>query len=183
MPDPYENPNPFAAPKAEVSQSQRKERPPLASLGQRLAGYLFDQLIHSAAVLLWLLATGDLGTFVEIAGQTDDSGMDSMMTQMSQGGIVGVGVISTVFVVIQFYLIFSARQTIGKRIVGTRIHRMSGEWANPWRIVLLRGLVPLILYAIPVIGWLIFLVGHLMIFGRERRCLHDLIADTVVLEA
>jgi uncharacterized RDD family membrane protein YckC len=35
---------------------------------------------------------------------------------------------------------------------------------------------------IPVVGRLINLVDPLLIFGKERRCLHDLIADTIVVD-
>ena len=35
----------------------------------------------------------------------------------------------------------------------------------------------------PLIGGLYALIDHLWIFGEERRCLHDKIADTVVVKA
>jgi uncharacterized RDD family membrane protein YckC len=39
-----------------------------------------------------------------------------------------------------------------------------------------------LLGAIPYVGWLVSLVDPLLIFGKDRRCLHDLIADTIVVD-
>ena len=51
------------------------------------------------------------------------------------------------------------------------------------RIVLLR-MVPMSIVAyIPFVGGLLNLVDILFIFGRDRRCIHDLIADTIVVQA
>jgi uncharacterized RDD family membrane protein YckC len=39
-----------------------------------------------------------------------------------------------------------------------------------------------ILGAIPGLGALLSLVNVLMIFGQEQRCLHDLFANTIVVQ-
>jgi uncharacterized RDD family membrane protein YckC len=39
-----------------------------------------------------------------------------------------------------------------------------------------------LLSGIPYAGGLITLVDLLLIFGKERRCLHDLMADTIVVD-
>ena len=73
-------------------------------------------------------------------------------------------------------------QTLGKKAVGIRVLRSDTSHCELWRIVLLRFLPLALLGAIPKIGVGISLIDALMIFGSERRCLHDLIADTIVVE-
>jgi hypothetical protein len=36
---------------------------------------------------------------------------------------------------------------------------------------------------IPFVGKAVNLIDPLLIFGKEKRCLHDLIADTIVVDA
>ena len=49
------------------------------------------------------------------------------------------------------------------------------------RLALLRHLVTSLVVQIPVAGQFFWLVDVLFIFGRSRRCVHDHIADTVVV--
>ena len=49
------------------------------------------------------------------------------------------------------------------------------------RVIGLRTLPISILSRIPFVGWLIALADSLMIFGAERRCLHDVFADSIVI--
>lgn len=79
-------------------------------------------------------------------------------------------------------------QTVGKRAIGLRIARPDGSRAGFWRIVLLRSM--LVQFTGRLLGTLhpfagaAFALGNvLMIFREDRRCLHDLIADTIVVEA
>lgn len=79
-------------------------------------------------------------------------------------------------------------QTVGKRAIGLRIARPDGSRAGFWRIVLLRSLLVQftgrLLGAMHPFAGLAFSLGNvLMIFREDRRCLHDLIADTIVVEA
>lgn len=74
-------------------------------------------------------------------------------------------------------------QTVGKRALRIRIVRSSGEPATLGRIFLLRFLPVTLLGAIPVLGHVLTLVGILLIFRDSRRCLHDQIADTIVVKA
>jgi uncharacterized RDD family membrane protein YckC len=61
--------------------------------------------------------------------------------------------------------------------------RRDGSRASLGRIFWLRNFVNGIPGAIPVIGYVYFLVDSLFIFGARRRCIHDLIAGTIVINA
>lgn len=74
-------------------------------------------------------------------------------------------------------------QTVGKRALGIRIVRSSGERASLGRIFALRYLPVTLLGAIPYLGPVFSLVDILLVFRDSRQCLHDQIADTIVVKA
>jgi uncharacterized RDD family membrane protein YckC len=84
--------------------------------------------------------------------------------------------------VYQAYLRATQGQTIGKRAVGIRIVSYD-DGSNPgfWRAVFLRDLVPwfIDIMAVRVFG----IIDAAFIFGRERRCVHDYMAATIVVRA
>ena len=69
-------------------------------------------------------------------------------------------------------------QSIGKRWQRIRVVRSDGSKASVLRIVLLRNVVPQVIGSF--CGIFAF-IDPLFIFGAQRRCLHDLIADTIVI--
>lgn len=85
------------------------------------------------------------------------------------------------FLIINGYLLYKRGQTVGKLMVNTQIVDLKGKIPNFGKILLLRYLVFGLIAQIPLIGGLFNLVDILFIFGRERRCLHDYLAGTVVI--
>jgi uncharacterized RDD family membrane protein YckC len=80
----------------------------------------------------------------------------------------------------QIVLLARRGQTIGKLLLGVRIVRKStGENGGFVVNVLLRSVLNALLNMNPFY----FLVDSCLIFREDRRCLHDLIADTVVVDA
>jgi uncharacterized RDD family membrane protein YckC len=74
-------------------------------------------------------------------------------------------------------------QSIGKKIVGIRVVRTDGTPASLARIFWVRNVIPFAIGAIPLLGSVFWIVDALMIFGSRRQCLHDKIADTIVINA
>ncbi|MBI2385787.1 MAG: RDD family protein [Elusimicrobia bacterium] len=93
--------------------------------------------------------------------------------------LLGV-VASLALLVTQLVLVSKHGQTLGKRFLGIRIV-MKDTLENGGFVVnvLKRGLLNGLLSLIP--GY--FLVDSLFIFREDRRCIHDLIAGTCVIEA
>ena len=87
------------------------------------------------------------------------------------------------YAVVNWSLLKQRGQTVGKSILGIKIVNMNGEILRPDRVILNRytpyALIPLV----PFIGTLASVIGLLLIFGKERRCLHDHIASTRVVNA
>ncbi len=73
-------------------------------------------------------------------------------------------------------------QTLGKRFTGIAITRADGTPAAFWKLVCIRALFFPLLFVV-VLPWvtLLPLLDQLLIFRRDRRCLHDLAAGTLVV--
>lgn len=162
-------PEPRAAPPPERSASSRP-RHDLASRGSRLGAALLDGLLGLLFVAPALYA---LGLF-------EGAGVGSVSTA-DQIGLTIAGLCG--FLILHGYLLYTRGQTVGKRLVGIRIVRRDRSRARFGILVGLR-VVPVSLAAqIPLFGPFLTLLDILFIFGAERRCIHDRIADTVVIRA
>lgn len=86
-----------------------------------------------------------------------------------------------VYLALHGYLLHKYGQTIGKAEFGMRIEMLNGQKASLQHIVLWRYLPVILMSFVPVIGqWLTGLLDPLLIFRKDRRCLHDHIAGTQV---
>jgi uncharacterized RDD family membrane protein YckC len=71
-------------------------------------------------------------------------------------------------------------QTMAKRLLDIRVVRSDGSKASLGRIFWLRNFVGIgLLSVIPLYS----LIDPLFIFGERRKCIHDLVADTIVVKA
>jgi uncharacterized RDD family membrane protein YckC len=70
-------------------------------------------------------------------------------------------------------------QSLAKKYFNIKIVRSDGSPASLGNIVWKRNVVNALLGIIPLYG----IIDVLLIFGEERKCLHDKIADTIVVEA
>jgi len=87
----------------------------------------------------------------------------------------------TMFLVLQGYLLVTRSQSIGKVLLKTRIVRCDGTHASAFRILGLRHGVIFLMTVLSLVATIFSLVDCLLIFRKSRRCLHDLIADTTVV--
>jgi len=151
-----------------------------ADRGTRLGAFTLDYLLSvvcalPALIMLPAIAIsgalngGNLARLVEIPGM------------ILAASISGMALL--VLTVIQICMISIRGQSIGKRIVGIRIVRV-GDGSKPGFVHgwLIRQFVPKVISAIPYIGVIFFLVDSFFIFRDDRRCLHDLMADTRVVK-
>ena len=160
--------NPYAAPRATLdlgpADAAGLERQK-ASRGKRLGGALIDGLCLIVAVLPIAFAAGTHGQ----ADARSSAGLFATIV------VLGLGIFNLI-------LLYRSGQSIGKKIIGTKIVRTDGSPASLARILFLR-IVPMqILSYIPYLGGLIALTDALVIFGKDVRCLHDQIADTIVID-
>jgi uncharacterized RDD family membrane protein YckC len=81
----------------------------------------------------------------------------------------------------QWYLTATTGQSLGKKWLKIRIIKTDGSPVNFVSGVILREWITAAIGLIPCVGPLVNLVGILMIFGQNQRCLHDHIAGTKVI--
>jgi uncharacterized RDD family membrane protein YckC len=124
-----------------------------------------------AAVIDFVLFGLPVGTLVQ--------GLASATLSGGQAGVLGLLVV--VVGLLQCRLLYERGQTIGKLVFGIRIVRRDGRRAELLRLVLLRDGFSYALRWVPVVGVFLALLDALMIFRSDRRCLHDLVADTIVV--
>jgi uncharacterized RDD family membrane protein YckC len=161
--------NPYAAPTAElVTDNNQTEI--LASRGKRLGASLIDGLISSA--IIWPLIYFTVG-FESISTGLENYGFTILW------GAIGF----VIFLILHGRYLTLYGQTIGKKVVGIKITDLEGSVPSFTKQILLRYGFTSLIGQVPFIGGLICLVDILFIFGAERRCLHDRVAKTMVLEA
>lgn len=150
----------------------------------RLASAALDFLISMVCALpgALVLGTAFLDIVIAVArGQQPD------VSQINPGrlliGFALLGLASFTLLLVQIYLVSTRGQTIAKRILGLRIVRFA-DGSNPGFVHgwLLRALVPGIIGILPMVGNIFTIVNYCFIFRDDRRCLHDLIADTRVVK-
>ncbi len=185
-------PNPYSTPESSLQQE-----PPaplrLASRWQRVGGWFADLLL-GYVVALPLLLTLDLARLVEIG--RDQSKMLSLYVDSLAGQVTAAATLA--LLTLNWYLIATRGQSLGKLVVGTRIERTNGSPAGFLHGVVLRQwvlLIPtqlalvalyiganqaLVTFVSGLLSWAVG-ISYLLIFGSERRCGHDYIAGTRVV--
>jgi uncharacterized RDD family membrane protein YckC len=104
------------------------------------------------------------------------------VAMLSLASIALAAVAFALVAAINLWLLARYRASIGKRVLGIRMARSDGSEAGLARLVFLRGLARCIVTSIPYLNLLI-VIDLAFIFGKRRRCLHDYIADTIVVKA
>lgn len=161
------NPNPYAPPAAEVAELQGSGVE-LGSRGARLGAVIVDLLVQVLA--LWLASL-----FVPWSIFAGDESPTILALN------TGLGLV--LFVAVQGWLLVKRGQTVGKMALGLRITRPDGQAVGPARVLGLRYGIGYVLGGVPILNVVYGLVDALMIFRESRRCLHDVIADTIVVKA
>ncbi len=188
MPD-IEKQNPFAPPRANLEPALQPARPVLAERGARLAAYLLDAApaLVGVAIVACEMWTTMPYTFGRRAGFAPfihaDMTTDADMSKAVAISLWGVGVLLAVWLLYNLVLAYRYGQTWGKRRMGIRMVRMDGSRMSFARFFWLRNVAYGLCCLIPLLGWAIRLIDKLLILRDSRRCLHDMIADTIVVTA
>jgi uncharacterized RDD family membrane protein YckC len=171
-------PNPFAPPTATVSDKP-DESDRRASRGARLGARILDAIIYGVVFWTPMLAMGGNVQTLTAGGGNSAFKIYANLSNSSAGPIVGL--LFLVLFAINLTLLYRSGQTIGKKLVGIHIRRSDGTRAALARIFFVRGLPFNIIAFVPFIGFIVSLADPLFIFSESRKCLHDRLADTIVL--
>lgn len=149
----------------------------LADRSTRLAAAVVDSLIYMGGGIFIFAA----GLVAIAAGERVEPWLEAPAIPILLAAL-GVLIFLVVFI-LNLKLLNDSGQTIGKRLLHIKIVRSNGERATLGRIFGLRILLVGVMGAVPVLGHIFSLVDVCLIFREDRRCVHDLIADTVVVKA
>lgn len=88
-----------------------------------------------------------------------------------------------IFLILHGYLLAKQGQTIGKWVCGIRVVRTDRSKVSLQRILMLREMPLFVIAAIPLpyVSAALILLDAIFIFRSSRQCLHDQLADTVVV--
>jgi uncharacterized RDD family membrane protein YckC len=171
MPPPVSNMNPYAAPQSQVLSNLPGLQP--ASRGVRLGACLLD-------VLTGIIAIGiPMGIAIFFMVQMERSGSEDVPA----GAIAGFALAGLAFLgltVWNIVLLSTRGQTLGKKWLGIRIVTFpDGQKPGFVKGFLLRSFVNGIIgQVVPFYG----IIDPCFIFREDNRCVHDLLADTTVIE-
>lgn len=163
--------NPYAAPVASLTQETDVLTYQLAGRGRRFAAAFIDDFLQFAILgVAYYLVVRYFPSFFKQASA-------SWFPFLLIGPIFAF----VTFLLLNGKFLAESGQTIGKLLCSIRIVRTNGTDAGLWHILLRRYVPVLALALLPTISWALRLVDALFIFQPSRKCLHDLLADTVVV--
>jgi uncharacterized RDD family membrane protein YckC len=160
----------YAPPQALIDEPQDDGGLTPGGRGQRLGAALLDGVVMMVITLGMLYALYGTG----------------FTTLAERGPLALIGpylAIFAIYLALQSWFLYRSGQTLGKMALGLRIVRTDGSRAALPRLLFLRQGLSMALGLVPFLGRLYGLVDSLFIFGAPRRCLHDYIADTMVVTA
>jgi uncharacterized RDD family membrane protein YckC len=138
----------------------------LAEPGTRFLAVLVDQFAPMVPFFIGAV----LGGLIEKTVGANGGAVFPML-----GGLGALGVLGY-----QLYLLATTGQSLGKRTMGIKVVRADGSPVDLGRLIFLRNIVP------GLIGMatcnLFSLIDPFFIFSANRRCLHDHLADTKVIQ-
>jgi uncharacterized RDD family membrane protein YckC len=165
--------NPYAPPRVAVrDMADSSAEYQLAGRGVRLVAVIFDRLIMGVMIFApFFIVAFVLGGLGDPAGQLNGTAVLTALA-VSSVGLIAWSWITIVNVV-------RNGQTIAKMAMDIKVVRSDGSPVSLGRIFWLRNVVNILLGIIPFYS----LIDSLLIFGETRQCVHDKLADTIVVRA
>lgn len=168
--------NPYRAPDSNITPSGFATATDVAGRGTRLAAVILDGLIQ-----MGFMMPGMIVILLSLEGAQAAAADPIQMIAGLGGTLLLAGL--AVWAVITYRLVADNGWTLGKRVCAIRVVRSDGSPASVGRIFFMRNMIVVLLSMIPIVGMFVSIGDPLMIFGENRRCLHDRIADTIVVQA
>lgn len=164
--------NIYQTPQSSVLEENNAEA--LASRWSRLGAAILDAII--AAIVVVPIAFS-LGIFEALMASVE-AGADAVGTQYTiTMAIVGLGT----FFLLNGYWLATKGQTVGKKLVGIKIVTMDRQLPAFGKLIALRYLPLWMVTYLPMVGGILPLIDVVFIFRSDKRCVHDLIAGTQVV--
>jgi uncharacterized RDD family membrane protein YckC len=173
--------NPYAPPQAFVRDIVADVSMMPADRGTRLVAAILDGIIFFVMVYAPLMVVAVFAPLM--LAPPIESGVGSVSAGAG-GAVILVGLLFTLGGLIAWswltirYVVRNG-QSIAKNWLGIKVVRADGSPVTLGRLFWLRNVVNGLLGIIPLYG----LIDILFIFAESRQCLHDKLADTIVIKA
>jgi uncharacterized RDD family membrane protein YckC len=169
--------NPYQTPQSDVSNPPPLpgEYNELAGRWQRLGAAIIDGLLLLVIMSPMMFFGGYFSAAMEAAQRGQQVGFGTILFWTALSFVV--------FVAVQAYPLNLNGQTWGKKLLDIKIVDLNGAKPALATILLKRYLPIQAASAIPILGGIFGLVNALFIFRADKRCIHDLIAGTRVVNA
>ncbi len=162
--------NPFDAPSVATDYAATPNLR-VADLGKRFLGALVDGLLGM------LVLPGYIALIVDAESNGGEPSLIGMV------GLLWMLLSVLAVLIVQIYLLATRSQSVGKFVMKTQIvDYETGQPASFVHCFLLRSLVNGLIGAIPCVGAVYSIVDICFIFRDDRRCIHDLLASTIVVD-
>ena len=170
---PSQGPNPYAPPRARVRDVAAPTTAlVLAERSSRLGAAIVDGLIFTVMVYVPML----IGTAIAAAAVGNSEGGGGILLLLMVGPLLA-GFVAWAWLTLK--QMSATGQSLAKKYFNIKVVLADGSPASLGTLVWKRNVLTWLLSIIPLYGF----IEVLFIFGDKRQCLHDRMADTIVVEA
>jgi uncharacterized RDD family membrane protein YckC len=177
-PNPYASPSMAAEAQPPVGPIQGTIDYPLASRWRRFLGALIDNLI---LLPLIVLAGFVFALVIFLTGEQDQTSIAWSQSNVADS-LFGLVMGGSLFLAVHGYLLATRGQTVGKYLLNTQIVSEDGRLVPFWQLIATRYVPLWLVSAIPGIGGILSIADGVAIFRDSRKCFHDDIAGTKVIQ-
>jgi len=160
--------NIYKSPESEINVNSNNE-PELATRGRRLWASMIDGFTIAIVTIPAMYFTGGFDGISE--------GVKPAFTYTLLFGLLGI----IIFFMINLKSLKTTGQTLGKKVAGIKVVTQDGELPTLRKHFLKRYSVYFVPGQIPVVGQILSTLNILFIFGKNKRCVHDIAAGTKVV--
>jgi len=153
-----------------------------ATRGQRLAAAVIDFVLMMFALSVCIKLFG-LGISETTDIQVAMKELEEQLNNLSDRDKAFLFFTPYVcFLLLHGFLLQQSGQTIGKRIMGIAIVRLDNQKPVFTQLIMQRYMTQWLAGLVPVIGILLRLADVLAIYRDDKRCVHDIVAGTKVID-
>lgn len=160
--------NPYRPPQSEIGVAERVHTR-LATRNERLAAAWIDGLVFVGGALLGLYFTG------MHREQIDGLLSNPFLVMFASGACASIA--------LSLRPLRSHGQTFAQQIAGIKVVKTDGSKPTLGCVLGKRIVLFWVVLLIPVFGLAIWLLDKFLIFAPPCKCLHDYVADTIVLKS
>ncbi|ENN9982529.1 RDD family protein [Vibrio vulnificus] len=145
----------------------------LASRWSRVGAAIIDSVVLGIVMLPLAYFTGGFDGLVQ------DPPVEPSFSYQVVMALLGF----SLYCVVNWKLLGQSGQTVGKKAMKIKVVNIDGSQAKVQDLVFKRYAFMVFISYIPLVGGILNLINLIMIFGKQKRALHDRVAKTRVISS